>query len=213
MKKILITGSLLVILLAVGCNDDKAVAASTVSEETAMTVNSANTYRNQLPYVMVENQATAEEFDEKNSVTEKTEDSNTDWNYFDSLYADTLPGDIKEELGYTILVKKDLIGLLNSSPANATYRAGVKKYIDILVAEKYIGYCALYNAMDALQKADSAAYAGFIKDMKTKIVAYGKEDTWHKDIVSSSVKNSSLDQQSYDKVVENYSYRAKIQTL
>lgn len=211
MKKIIVTGAFLLFLVAIGCSESGDVTTST--NETVNTKSNLFTYKEQLSLITVEDEDIADEFVINNNIEENVEDQNIDWTYFDALYSDNLPGDIKEKLGYIILAKKDLIGLLKNDPTNTTYIAAVKKYINILVDEKYIGFTVLQSALVELETADGN-YASYVDETAQKIVKYGRSEYPFADIESqSSPSDMGISQEEYDKLVQNYQDLGNIELL
>lgn len=139
---------------------------------------------------------------------EKADDPTVDWTYFDKVFNDGLSNPKKQDIGYAILCKKDLIGQVNKNPENTELVAALKKYVDILVKTEYIGYTSLYFALQTLKSIDQA----FAKEKAVAILKYAKKDTVHTDIINHK-ENMDIDKVTYDKYLENFKYVSRIATL
>lgn len=202
MKKIILTAGIL-ISMTIGCSE----ADTTTFNESELLISKSATipYAEQFPYITVENMNSLQQFNRDNDIHNKSYDTSVSWQYFDSLYSPTLSGDIKENLGFIILVKKDLIAAVNQNPNNSVYSDALKKYVDILIGESYIGYTTLYFALDALKTID----ADFVSNRASKIDKYSKFDSFQPGII----EDESVDESTLAKITSNYQILTKIQLL
>ncbi|MGH2664547.1 hypothetical protein [Flavobacterium sp.] len=208
MKKIL-SGSLLLTLLAIGCIDNK-----TESEENNLhnLVKKENLkcdfagYRNQLPYYKASSETEAAEEMAKLNYEEKINDKNTDWTYFDQLYNDSLSVYNKQKLAFTILSKKDLIGLVKQNSSDENLKNALKKYITILVDTKYFGYCVLFSSLELI--SDDTDFI----DQKTNAISdYADLEKFHKNVLEQG--DDFPDKEVFLKIEEDYSYLSRIKAL
>ncbi|MCO6146564.1 hypothetical protein [Flavobacterium sp. NRK1] len=130
------------------------------------------------------------------------------WHHFDKLYNDSLSNPTKQDIGYIILCKKDLIGQVNKQPDNAELVAALKKYVDVLTRTEYMGYTSLYYALQTLKPIDEA----YVKEKSAVILKYAKKDTFHPMMINDK-ENMNTDKKTYNKCVENFKYISRIATL
>ncbi|AWH85949.1 hypothetical protein HYN59_12895 [Flavobacterium album] len=88
-------------------------------------------YLSQIPFVIGSDTPPDGAFISQNDLYKKVEDPTVKWTYFDNLYSSSLQNSIKQDLSYIILCKKDLIGLVNDDPTNATLIAALKSMLII----------------------------------------------------------------------------------
>lgn len=184
--------------------------ACSVNTANVKSLNTNQAYLNQIPFVSGGDAEVDGQFMVNNDLIQKEMDPNVTWTYFDNLYNNSLPNSIKQELSYSILCKKDLIGLVKTGPYNATLVAALKKHVDNLVQTEYLGYTSLYFALDALKSTGEED--AYIKDKAAAIAKYAFNDPFHPDMIAGGVSGVGS-QELYDKFVDNYSYVSKIETL
>lgn len=208
MKKI-ISGSFILVLLGMGCVNSK----TEQEENNFQNIVKSETqksgffgYRNQLPYYRASSETEAAEEMAKLNYEEKVSDENTDWSYFDQLYDDNLSVYNKQKLAFTILSKKDLIGLVRQNPNDENLKTALKKYVSLLVDTKYFGYCVLFSSLELL--SDDAA---FVNEKINTIAGYAALEKFHKNVLDQG--NDFPDKEVFLKIEEDYSYLKRIENL
>lgn len=161
-------------------------------------------YRGQLPYIASESETGMAEYYAGLDIADEIKNPEITWEYFDELYQDNMPSDQKQSIAFTILSTKDLIGLVRNDPENLQLRDALKKYVNVLVSTKYIGYCILYSA---LEQSGDLAYS---KRKAQEIVEYSVSDTFHQSFLN---ENEAQETRFYRKVAENYSYLRQLREL
>lgn len=214
MKKNIAFCSIAILLIA--CNQEKLEDNNTLNIEVAKknteyNIATKNTKYSSQPYITIENgEQGITELEIQNNFITHIPDTKTDWTYFDKLYSENLNKAEKQYLGYIILNDKDLIGLAKQDTKNKTNVEALKKYVEILVTQKYSGYTVLYYALDVLKDVDSE----FVKANASKIKEYAKNDTFSLDTIKDTELRNNPDKPSYvDKMVANYSYVEKIEAF
>lgn len=155
-------------------------------------------YKGQLPYLSLKNEADeSSEIAAKLKLEEKVNNPEYDWKYFNNLYNESLSVTEKQNLSFIILSTKDLIGLAQRDPKNTELKNAIKQNVTTLTNTKYIGYCLLYNAIEAANDEN------FKKEQFSIIVDYAKNENFHE----FNLKNKALENTPfYAKIKENYSY-------
>lgn len=162
-------------------------------------------YKGQLPYLSTENNDKSITFLSDNDFKEKLSDSKYGWREFDRMFNDNLDVSSKQQLVYTILSQKDLLGVLINNPKDERIKNKVQKYTDVLVESEYIGYCLLYTSLSVL---------GENSDNISKIIEYSKEDKFHNDILNNPEISENFALKVYvEKIEDNFSYLDKIKEL
>lgn len=125
-----------------------------------------------------------DELEISHTITDSLIHSDANWKFYDIKFsADASPG-LQQYLGYIILSKKDVIGLSAASPSNAEYKEALTKYTNVLVKNKYIGYCVLYSA---LKQSKDATYK---KATAKQILDYAKDDTFNDVVGDNRIPNT-----------------------
>ncbi|WP_396151410.1 hypothetical protein [Flavobacterium sp.] len=207
---------LIFVIVLSSCNEDKNTSEIKNDElnkkiETHKSFYEINEfdYKGQLPYLNSE-----AEVNVKSEIFQKVEkmlvNINYSWEDFDKLYKDELTAAEKQNLAYIILSQKDLIGLLKSNQESEVYNKKVKQYVNDLVESKYLGYCLLFNALEALKSNDPK----FVKENANLILNYSINDDFHNDIINNDemIKNPQTSKYYY-KIKENYSFLERIKNL
>lgn len=155
-------------------------------------------YKGQLPYLSLKNEADeSSEIAAKLDLEEKINNPEYDWKYFNNLHSEKLSITEKQNLAFIILSTKDLIGLAQNNPENSEFKNAIKQNVATLTETEYIGYCVLYNAIEATNDND------FKKAQFSKIIDYAKADNFHE----FNLKNKELENTPfYAKIKENYHY-------
>lgn len=194
--------------IIVACSD-----SSDGTEETTNNVQfnakSTPAYMNQMPFVMGGDSETDGHFDLDNNLMISMENPSVSWTYFDNLYNSSLKTSVKQRLSYIILVKKDLIGLVDANPSNTTLVTALKKHVDNLVGSSYIGYTSLYYALDALNRV--SGQTSYVDAKAAQIVSYAANDPFHPDMIQAGP--TEIGQDLHDKLVANYAYVTQISAL
>lgn len=204
MKKITITAGILLSLI-VSCNNTDSLITKDTESTVFIPKSTIVPYTSQLPYITVEDMAALQQFDDTKSIYTNIEDATVSWQYFDGLYNESLAGDIKENIGYIILAKKDLIALVNQYQADPLYSDALKKYVDILIDEEYIGYTTLYYALDAIKNVDSQ----FASERAKEILRYAAGNNFH----SGIIQDGDVDQATLAKITSDYNILESMKTL
>lgn len=165
-------------------------------------------YMNQMSLVMSTEEDRKSDASENFKYIKYADDSKIDWTYFDKQYNEGLSNPKKQDMAYIILCKKDLIGQVNKHPDDAALVAGLKKYVDVMIKTEYIGYTALYYALQTLKPIDEA----YAKERAATILKYAKNDTFHTDYINDK-ENMEVEKKTFDKFVANFKYVGKIASL
>lgn len=166
-------------------------------------------YMNQFMYLEVTDADAQAQFDMENEIIANQSDATVDWTYFDKLYTTSLSSSVQVELAYSILSKKDLVSLVYDNPNDQTYVSALKKYVNVLTANGYLGYTLIYSALDALKAAKEDT---FVASQAAIIKTYGANDTWHTGVIAGGYQTMGT-QDAYDKVVSDFTYLEKIGSL
>lgn len=160
-------------------------------------------YLDMAPYDTNTHDLEGSEFELYTTLTDSMLAANASWEYYDSMYSSSLHPGIQEYIGYLVLSKADLIGLAHNDLTNTTYQTALKKYINILVDKKYMGYCVLYFA---LTQVNDPVYK---KTKAKEIVAYAQND--------SSLDGADEIEEDLPVAVQklqvNYSYIENLETM
>ncbi len=194
--------------IVIACSDNSGSNDSNLKHASAYRESSA-AYLDQIPFVTAADTIVDGSFVVHNDFYQNVEDKNVSWTYFDNLYNASLESSIKQKISYVVLCKKDLIGLVNEDPNNATLVTALKRHIDNLVETEYLGYTALYFALDALQ--NTGKDFNYIEDKAAEIVLYAGNDLFHPEMINAG--SSEVGEELYDKIVDNHDYVAKISDL
>ncbi|OYQ32140.1 hypothetical protein CHU92_14810 [Flavobacterium cyanobacteriorum] len=199
MKIFLRPFSIASLLIAFGCADN----SSHVGTDTESTIKPSTkrvasiNYTEQIPFVTVNDIEAFGDFEEANSIQAKIDDPSVTWETFDALYSNSLASDVKQNLLYLILVKKDFIGYVKQYPTSKNIEK-LKKYITDLVAEKYIGFTVLYESLKALQQV-SSSHSKFVSQKADQIEMYATEAVFHQDMLNQGI-DGGISQVTYDKI-------------
>jgi len=161
-------------------------------------------YLGQLPYITANSASEISEFNTEFELSRKVPDSTITWEYFDTLYADSLSTAQKQNVAVFVLRSKNLIALAREHPDNVKYKKALTKYIDVLVETSYFGYCLLYAALE--QCTDS----NYAKQRAAEIVDYSITETFHQSFLSDPAVSADW---RYRKVEEDLTYLSKLRDL
>ncbi len=213
MKKIIRTVAFASLLIALGCAENSTEinesAESGISLSTKRLNNSID-YTEQMPFVVIVDSDVYTDFEDVNDLQTKIEDPSVSWTAFDALYSSSLPDDVKQNLIYIILAKKDFIGYVKQDP-KASNIAKLEGYITALVDTKYIGFTVLYESLKALQQV-SANHNTYITQKVDDIELYATDAIFHQDMLDQGV-GVGLDQLTYDKIESDLANLANIGSL
>lgn len=213
MKKIIRTVAFASLLIALGCAENSTEinesAESGISLSTKRLNNNID-YTEQMPFVVMVDSDVYTDFEDVNDLQTKIEDPSVSWTAFDALYSSSLPDDVKQNLIYIILAKKDFIGYVKQDP-KASNIAKLEGYITALVDTKYIGFTVLYESLKALQQV-SANHNTYITQKVDDIELYATDAIFHQDMLDQGV-GGGLDQLTYDKIESDLANLANIGSL
>lgn len=170
---------------------------------------SSPAYLDQIPFVTASDTIVDGSFVLDHYFYENVEDSNVSWTYFDNLYSNSLDNSIKQKISYVVLCKKDLIGLVYDNPSDSALSTALKKHVDNLVNTKYLGYTALYYALDALN--ETGKETTYVKNVAAEIALYAAEDEFHPEMINAG--SSEVGAQLYGQIEDNYTHISKIATF
>lgn len=134
-----------------------------------------NDYKKMVPFSEGTDALEGDELELWRVTTDSLINSDADWKFYDSKFSADASVGLQQHFGYIVLSKKDMIGLAAANPTNTGYQETVTKYTNVLVKNKYIGYCVLYSA---LKQSKDTAYK---KTKAKEILNYAKDDTFLED--------------------------------
>lgn len=98
---------------------------------------------------------------------------------------------------------------MNDEPTNTTLVTALKKHVDNLVSTNYIGYTALYFALDALN--NTGTETAYVKSKAAQIALYAANDPFHPDMIAAGP--TEVGTELYEKIENNYNYLSEIALL
>lgn len=214
MKKYLFITATALTLLA--CSETETETTSTISPTQKYKMEAYNAALKNAKYgwvMYIENptrNTSTTDLEYKYNFEERIPDTKTDWTFFDKIYKDDMSRPEKQYLSFLILNIKDLIGVTKQDLSNKKNVDALKKYVNVLANEEYIGYTILFNALDVLKDTDSE----FVKTQAAKIVAYAKNDSMSLNVINDKeLQNHPEKPDHIDEMIANYGYVKQIEKL
>lgn len=202
MKKTITPFCLLLMLIACNktTNDEKKASA-----KKSFFLNESDGYRNQLPLFATASTTASLNMAFQKNFDAKLHDKTVTYETFEQLYTPDLTLAEKQYLAFIILAKKDFIGHVRQHPTAKADIQKMKAYITLLVENKYIGYCVLYNALQSLPATEK----DFVHQQYRQIALYADKDTITPSILeaaSSSTPATAQQKKVRAKFAENKRY-------
>lgn len=212
MKKIIRTVVIASLLIAFGCAENSNEVNTSTESGISLSTKRLNSidYTEQMPFVVMIDKDIYDDFEDVNDLQSKIDDTSVTWTTFDALYSSSLPDDVRQNLAFIILAKKDFIGYVKQNPTS-TNVGKLQKYITDLVDTEYIGFTVLYESLKALQQV-SVNHNTYIAQKVDAIELYATDAVFHQDMLDQGV-GGGIDQLTYDKIESDLANLANIGSL